>query len=268
MNNQKLKVLFMGGNHPRHLHYANALHSDFGLVGVVIQKRGKIMPSVPTFQNEREEENYYRHFNDRAAAEEKYFGEQNIPNCEAITIEKEALNTEVTMDFVKKINPDVIFIFGCGMINTVFVDHLPFNTINLHLGLSPRYRGSATLFWPFYFLEPNYAGSTFHYITQEADAGDIIHQVRPELEVGDQIHDVAYKIVLASAQEGVRLLDHFQEKGTWNKRVQKSTGKHFLDGDFRPEHLSMIYDVYDNDVVNHYLEKKIQPREPKLFKQF
>ena len=27
-------------------------------------------------------------------------------------------------------------------------------TINIHLGLSPWYRGSATLFWPSYNLEP------------------------------------------------------------------------------------------------------------------
>ena len=26
----------------------------------------------------------------------------------------------------------------------------------MHGGLSPRYRGSATLFWPFYFLKPNH----------------------------------------------------------------------------------------------------------------
>ena len=37
--------------------------------------------------------------------------------------------------------------------------------LNLHLGLSPWYKGSATLFWPFYFLQPNYSTPRIVFIT-------------------------------------------------------------------------------------------------------
>ena len=39
---------------------------------------------------------------------------------------------------------------------------LPKEKINLHLGLSPWFKGSVTLFWPFYHLMPQFCGSTFH----------------------------------------------------------------------------------------------------------
>ena len=71
----------------------------------------------------------------------------------------------------------------------------------MHLGLSPRYRGSATLFWPFYFLEPQYCGITFHYLLDEPDAGDIIHQTLADLELNDEIFDVAWKLIIKATKE-------------------------------------------------------------------
>jgi methionyl-tRNA formyltransferase len=141
-------------------------------------------------------------------------------------------------------------------------------TVNLHLGLSPRYRGAATLFWPFYFLEPPYAGSTFHFIVSEPDAGEIIHQVTPELHPDDGIHDVACKVVMQSAQDAVRLLEIYAEKGGWVTRKQKATGKNFLASDFIPEHLRVIYNVYNDDMVRQYLDGRLKCKMPSPYRQF
>jgi methionyl-tRNA formyltransferase len=161
--------------------------------------------------------------------------------------------------------PDVAIIFGTGMIREPLKSVLPKDTINLHLGLSPRYRGAATLFWPFYFMEPNFAGTTFHYIENSPDAGDIIHQVVPKLERGDGIHDVACKAVLQSTIEAVALFEGYR----WERFKQKpEAGKNFLESDFQPKHLRVIYQVYNNDMVDAYLDGKIHPKEPNLKRQF
>ncbi len=168
------------------------------------------------------------------------------------------------MKFVKNLNPDVVFIFGSGMIRDPLFSELPNLTINLHLGLSPRYRGSATLFWPFYFLEPNWAGSTFHLITGEPDAGNIIHQSIPKLEYGDTIHEVACKVVKQSAIDVKKIINTLESGKELVFHKQQSSGKFFLSRDFIPQHLRVVYNLYNDDIVDQFLDSKIRPDGPNV----
>lgn len=263
-----MRIMWIGGNHPRHLYYTNTVASVFPLSGALIETRENLIPQPPERLAEMDRANFVRHFQNRAKAETKYFGEQPLPDCERLEIQGEELNTPKSVEFVRKINPDVVLIFGCGLIRDPLYATLPKDSINLHLGLSPRYRGAATLFWPFYFMEPSYAGTTFHYIVAEPDAGDVIHQVTPELEPGDGVHDVACKAVVGSAQEAVALLQIYQEKGGWKVRKQRGTGKNFLSSDFKAEHLRLLYNVFDDDMVRHYLTGELPSKDPFLFRQF
>jgi methionyl-tRNA formyltransferase len=185
-----------------------------------------------------------------------------------LEIRPERLNSAEVVGFVKKTKPDATFIFGASLIKEPLLSTLPHNTLNLHLGISPRYRGAATLFWPFYFLEPPYAGSTFHYIVGEPDAGDIVHQAVPHLDIRDGIHDVACKTVIVSAHEALALIEILRDKGRWKTRKQRSTGKNFLASDFKPEHLRVIYNQFNDDIVKYYLEGKLKSKTPNLVRQF
>jgi len=263
-----MKILFLGGSHPRHLYFANKIHEKFPFYGAIIQMRENLLPKPEPDLEEHDKQNFVRHFSNREKLEQKYFGEQKFPNCPILKVSKDNLNSKESTTFLNEIKPDLVLIFGCGLIKEPLYSNLPENSINLHLGLSPRYRGSATLFWPFYFMEPNFAGSTFHYIVSEPDAGKLIHQSTPKLEVNDTIHDVACKTVIESTKDMFELLKIFQEKNYWKKFVQKGTGKNFLHNDFKPEHLRIIYDVFNDDMVKMYLEGQLKSKTPNLIKQF
>lgn len=263
-----MRILWIGGNHPRHLFYINTVAAAFPLAGALVETRENLVPQPPSRLQEPDRENFVRHFANRAAAEERFFGEQAYPDAPRLETGGGELNSDRSVEFVRSIDPDLVLIFGCGLIKDPLFSALPRHTINLHLGLSPRYRGAATLFWPFYFLEPPYAGTTFHYIVAEPDAGDVIHQVRPELAPEDGIHDVACKAVVSSAQEAVQLVQILAERGRWQTHRQRGTGKNFLASDFKPEHLRMIYGVYNDDLVRRYLEGELPSKDPSLFRQF
>ena len=98
----------------------------------------------------------------------------------------------------------------------------PSDKINIHLGLSPWYKGSATLYWPFYHLQPQFCGVTFHQITRQADAGEIIHQCVPVLEKGDKIHDVGVKCVIQAKTDLVKIISY------WKKKFLKVKFKKYL----------------------------------------
>ena len=129
-------------------------------------------------------------------------------------------------------------------------------------------RGAAGLFWPFYFMEPSYVGSTFHYLVDAPDAGDVLHQLVPELKKSDGIHDVACKTMQASADAMVKLLAKMARGEKLKVYPQKHSGKNFLESDFKPEHLRVIYDVFKNDMAAQYLSGKLKSKKPNLVRQF
>jgi methionyl-tRNA formyltransferase len=227
-----MKILWIGGNHPRHLYYLNRIRRDFDIAGAILEIREEIIPSPPEGTGKADRSNFIRHFAGREKAEGRYFGRQALPDCPRHDVIRasgvaEDLNSPESAEFVRRIAPDIALIFGCSLIKDPLKSALPPLTVNLHLGLSPWYRGGATLFWPFYFMEPNFAGSTFHFIVNEPDAGDIIHQSVPELSSEDGIHDVACKTVVASSEDAVRLLKIAAAGGRWDRYRQKGTGKKF-----------------------------------------
>ena len=259
------RILWLGGSHDRHLYYANKLAENLNVVGGIMQVRENKVPVPPEGLEEIDRNNFVRHFKERDEAELKYFGRQTPPPIEIRKVTKDELNTEETVEFVKELKPDKAVIFGTGMIREPLASALPEETYNLHLGLSPRYRGAATLFWPFYMLEPNHAGTTFHRIVHSPDAGEIIHQVTPKLVKGDGIHDVACKAVLESTTEAVELFSRDRYEFFSQK---PEAGKNFLESDFKPQHLRVIYNAYNNDMVDAYLEGRLKSKETKLRRQW
>lgn len=263
-----MKILWIGGSQPRHLYYINTINQVYPIAGGIMECREEMIPQPPDNLQEVDKNNFILHFANRNKAENKYFGSQDIPGCQILKVNEDNLNSEENAIFVEQIKPDVVMIFGCGLIKGSLFSALPYNSINLHLGISPRYRGAASLFWPFYFMEPWYAGTTFRYIISEPDAGDVIHQVVPTLSIDDRVHDVACKCVIQSAIEAIKLIELFISKGKWKRYKQKGTGRKFLSNDFRPEHLRVIYNTFQDNLVKQYLEGRLASKAAKLIRQF
>ena len=86
------------------------------------------------------------------------------------------MNAPKVLNAVKNLAPDVVVVYGTSLIKRALLSVMPKYVINLHAGLSPYYRGAATLYWPIYFMEPQNLGYTFHLIDLKIDHGDILHQ--------------------------------------------------------------------------------------------
>lgn len=242
--------------------------AEFDVCGIVCLRREEILPTPPEGILARDAENFRRHFQDRFAAEQKYFSDavaegvfDRVPTryCDFDT-----LNTPETAAFVSKCKPDAVVIFGVTLIKKPVLSSLPADRINLHLGLSPWYRGAATLFWPFYNMQPQYCGSTIHQIVPKADAGAVIHQTCPTLLRGDGIHDVACKTVIQSAKDMVTLFKEREKRGHFIETSQRSSGRLYMQRDFKPEHLRVIYNLFQNDMVDAYLRGELSQEQPPL----
>ena len=266
-----MRVLLFSGSHPRHLYVHDAIMQSDVECSAVVMERESLMPTPPTGIVSKDKDNFVRHFKERDKAEQKVFATTTPHDlfCDIPVhyCKPDSLNSDVTVNFVRKFNPDMVFIFGVDIIKDPLLGVLPKDKVNLHLGLSPLYRGSATLFWPFYFMQPQYAGVTFHQIVPEADAGDIVHQSTPELKKGDGIHDVGVRAVVQAKLDLVKLMNIYLKSFKWETYQQRSSGRLFLTNDFEPHHLRVIYETFDNNIVDYYLKNELGGKVPLLIHQ-
>jgi folate-dependent phosphoribosylglycinamide formyltransferase PurN len=103
------------------------------------------------------------------------------------------LNSDAGVALVRSLKPDILAVCGTGLLQPRVFELAPRAAVNLHLGLSPRYRGSHCVFWPLYNGEPEWVGITVHRVDSEIDAGPILAQRRPGIDRADDVESLVDK---------------------------------------------------------------------------
>ena len=95
--------------------------------------------------------------------------------------------------------PDVIAVYGTTVIGPAVIALARHSIVNMHTGISPRYRGADTTFWPIYNDEPEWIGVTVHMLDEGIDTGAILRIGRPALDPSDDFDSVFAKTVKTGA---------------------------------------------------------------------
>jgi hypothetical protein len=207
------------------------------------------------------------HFDIREAVELQTFGDLNPIDFADVEVDANQIaDATLSLSPVELAKFDLGLVFGTSLLPASLVSTLPKMTFNLHLGISPRYRGAATLFWPFYMLEPNWAGYTVHKLTHEPDAGDVVLRGAPKLERGMRMHDVAGAATLEGLEAMVRLASHLDSGYDLSYKKQIATGKNWLASDFREPHLQVIYEKFGDSLVDMYMDGTLGFIKPPILK--
>lgn len=264
-----MKLLLLTGSHPRHLYLVNKL-AELGMVTAhVMEVRGAFVPEPPASLEETDRQNFIRHFADRDEAERHHFKGNDEVNLETPTLKvsRDELNSQQTIEWIKEQRFDLAISYGVHMLSKELLEILPEHAWNIHGGLSPWYKGNTTLFWPFYMLRPNWAGMTIHRLSARLDAGDIVHHSVPELSYGDGLHDVACKAVVQVVEDLVRIIQEIPLNRI-QYTSQKGNGKLWIGTDWIPQHLRLVYNMYNNDIVDQFLDGKLPKLDPPIISAF
>jgi len=185
-----VRAIVLTSNSRRHIYFAQIMASYFDLSGVILE------PKKDYYEHARRESEYVRnHFEKLTLYERDFFGSAKWPSCQKIELDKARVNDPEVVDWAIKKKPEVILLFGTAILKDGWLCAFKDNIINIHLGMSPFYRGSATLFWPFFNDEIEFAGATIHIAAKKVDAGDILARIRPDLEPGDTYYSINYKTI-------------------------------------------------------------------------
>lgn len=129
------------------------------------------------------------------------------------------------LSLLDEAQPDVIAVYGTGIIRDPVCQRARVATVNMHTGLSPMYRGSDTIFWPLHNEEPECIGVTIHRLTQGIDAGPILATGRPGIEADDDEDSLFAKSVIVGTE---LLIDSIRATvaGTSVEMSQEGAGGH------------------------------------------
>lgn len=185
-----MRALVLSSTSLRHAYFAKTAAKYFDLAAVLVE----------------EKKGYYKEQRESSALVDTHFKQLQKSEAEifreardvAQTIEPTKvadINTPEVVDWAGRQEPDVVLLFGTSILREGWLSRFPNRIVNIHLGLSPFYRGSATLFWPFVYRELECLGTTIHLAEAKVDAGEILARVRPDWVVGEDYYTITYKLV-------------------------------------------------------------------------
>jgi phosphoribosylglycinamide formyltransferase-1 len=172
-------------------------------------------------------------------------------------LKKGDINSDRYVEEIKNLNPDLIIAYGCSIIKPALVEHFENRFINVHLGLSPYYRGSGTNFWPFMNNEPELVGVTFMHIDAGVDTGKIFHQIRPRIFPGDDVHKIGNRLIYDFAMLLPMIISRFDDLEEMEQiAVEKSSAKYYKNSDFSEASLVELNKNFSAGMVEKYIENK------------
>jgi len=198
-----MRVTIFSSNQPRHLNLAREF-SKFADIVYFISEVNTIFPGkVQGFFKKTEIMQNY--FSNVIQSEKKIFGNVDfLPNnVKTLAIKSGDLNLLNQDQLGDALSSDLYVIFGASYIKGWLVDFLVSKkAINIHMGLSPYYRGSSCNFWALYDGNPSYVGATIHLLNKGLDSGNILFHCIPKLLDSDNPFDFSMRAVLV-AQKGL-----------------------------------------------------------------
>ena len=252
-----MKAIVLTSTHRRHVYVANTLAAGCDVVGVW-QEEKSFKPERYA-QNADDEAVIQQHFAERDSSEAEYFAADA-----RLRLAHGALHRTVTpgacsdpseVATMTKTGADVALVFGTGILREPFLSAFDGRIINIHLGLSPYYRGAGTNFWPLVNREPEYVGATIHYLDAGIDTGPILAHARPDIERGDGPHDIGNKTIVAAVDAMLRAADA-HVAGTTQAVPQWRGGRLYQRKDFSADAVRTLRRHFASGMIDEYLASR------------
>ncbi len=143
------------------------------------------------------------------------------------------INTKDNIQWIKSLDPDIIFCFGwSSLIKKELLNLPPTGVIGYHPAKLPQNRGRHPLIWAL-VLGLDKTASTFFFMDEGADSGDILSQVEFKIDINDDARSLYNKTInIALEQIGdflpklenntyKRIKQDHSKANYWRKRTRK-----------------------------------------------
>ena len=248
-----MRAIVLTSNMRRHQFVANTIASRIE-VACVWQEAKSFQP-LRYAESAEDEAVIAGHFAARDESEQTYFAAHDQVRAPSRRVAPGGCNDPAEIAAMRQYRPDVVLVFGTGLLKPPLIDAFDANIINIHLGLSPYYRGAGTNFWPLVNGEPEYCGATIHFLDGGVDAGPMIAHVRPEMRVDDGPHDIGNRTIVAAASAlADAAIAHAASPITGV--AQTGDGRVYRRADFSAAAVRRLYDNFAAGMIRDYLDRQ------------
>lgn len=248
-----VRAIVLTSSMRRHNYVANTLASRLDVA--CVWREQKSFEPLKYASSAEDEAVIQRHFAARDRAEEAYFSDHVDVRAPARRLTPGGCNDAAEIATMRQLAPDVVLVFGTGLLKQPLIDAFPGRIINIHLGLSPYYRGAGTNFWPLVNGEPEYCGATIHFLDIGVDTGPVLAHVRPDVARTDGPHDVGNKTIIAAA-DMLATIARLHVEAPLEGVVQTGEGRVYKRAHFCAGAVNRLYANFERGMIDEYLRNK------------
>lgn len=181
-----MKVTIFTSNSLRHKNLINSISRICDTCYAIIETKTIFPGQVEDFfKKTKIMDKYFK----KVEKSEKFFFKNNQfinKNVKTKIIKQGDLNLLKKKDVKEALNSDIFIVFGASFIKGWLIKFLiKKKALNIHMGLSPFYRGSSCNFWAIYDNRPEYVGATIHLLSKGLDSGKILYHCLPDINYKD-----------------------------------------------------------------------------------
>ena len=177
-----MKVTIFTSNSLRHFNLINKISQISTQCNAIVETKTIFPGKVKDFF--KQSINLKKYFQKVRNAENHYFEKNSYlkKNVNVKILKHGDLNYLKEKDLKFALNSDIYIVFGSSFIKKNWLINflIKKKAINIHIGLSPFYRGSSCNFWAVKDKKPEFVGSTIHYLSKGLDSGKIISHCLPD----------------------------------------------------------------------------------------
>lgn len=262
------KIIILTGDECRHTYFRMRLSADKRFITLASFCEGLEKSLTKKINDDKDALEIEKlHVIARNASENDFFGEaiSLFPdNSNPIKIKKDEINNQEIVQKIVSLMPDLIICYGSSLISSELLEIYKDRFLNVHLGLSPYYRGSATNIWPLINNEPYMIGATFMFIDEGIDTGRIIHQIRPEIYLGDSPHSIGNRLIRKMTEVYAEIIVNFDKLS--NEKQPKEKGRLYKIKEFDGFACENLYKTLQSDMLINHLKRVGEIKEPYIVK--
>lgn len=255
------RIVILTGSELRHDFFRKYIAMSGG-VEVVNSYCEGLEKSLRTIVEKDEEANDMRlkHLSARERSEKDFFGlftETSADYSKPVHLPKGEINSQEYTDAIISSNPDLLIAYGCSIVKKPLLTAFEDRFLNIHLGISPYYRGSGTNYWPLVNGEPEYVGATFMHIDAGIDTGEIIHQIRARYFWGDTPSQIGNRLIVEMSRVYLDIIINIGKLDKMPQLPVPSNEKVYKKKDYTENSVLTLYKNFNNDLIGRYLNEEI-----------
>ncbi len=168
-----MKITLFTGDKIRHNYFIKLLSKNFDELHVLQE----ILPlySGQNFHSKLIKE----YFKNVENSQKKIFGlnqETKTNNINILKMKLGDINKIELSSIDNYLKSDIFVVYGSSFIKNDLLNFLiKKKALNIHMGISPYYRGTDCNFWALFDGNPHLVGSTIHYLSKGLDSGSILY---------------------------------------------------------------------------------------------